>query len=165
MNDIIFTECNSIFCSDVDNFSFRQVINDFEFYPPHIRSYIVSSLYSSSIKKLFAQELYVSPSPSDLFVASLSELRDTGDIDALVRALNWQHNDISFLSSQLDGYERTLVKMDKLRQECARLRDSANKLRERNSALIQALKESNSPIPKSTTMKKKVRVKPPKPRL
>ena len=89
------------------------------------------------------------PQAKDLFIESLSRLCDDGDIDVLVRHLNWQHEVIAFLTSQLKSYESSLAKLDDLRVACARLRDQANRLRERNSALIKALRESSISIPKT----------------
>ena len=148
---------------NVGDLSLRQIVHDFDYYSEQQQRDILDALLHSSIRSAMSEVLLVSTKPDDLFVVSLSQLRDTGDIDCLVRALNWQHNDIAYLSHQLHGYERSLEKLDIYRKEVARLRDSANKLRERNSELIKALKESNIKIP--TTMKKKIRVKPPKPRL
>lgn len=88
------------------------------------------------------------PQSKDLFIEALSRLCDDGEIDVLVRHLNWQHEDIAFLTSQLKSYESSLAKLDDLRVACARLRDQANRLRERNSALIKALRESSIPLPK-----------------
>ena len=148
---------------DVGDLSLRQIVHDFDFYSDQQQRDILDALLHSSIRSAMSDVLLVSPDPKDLFVVALSQLRDSGDIDVLVRALNWQHNDIAFLSHQLQGYERSLSKLDTYRKECARLRDAANNLRDRNSELIKALTESNIKIP--IAMKKKIRVKPPKPRL
>ena len=148
----------------VEERSLGEIVHDYSYYDDSLRAFIVDILLSDPVlRKSLRDAFFDRPSPTDLFIISLAQLKDNGDIDSLVRALNWQHNDIAFLSSRLEGYERSLQKLDDLRREVARLRDDAVKLRERNSALIRALKDSNVSIPKS--MKKKVTVKPPKPRL
>lgn len=78
--------------------------------------------------------------PDDLFIKALAQLKDTGDIDVLVRHLSWQQNDIAFLSHQLKDYESTLVKLDKALSDVARLRDSCNRLRKRNGELLHTIR-------------------------
>lgn len=95
------------------------------------------------------------PDTRDLFVRALSELRDTGDIDCLVRALNWQHNDIAFLSHELSQFESSLAKLDKLRVQVARLKDANNTLKQRNIELMNALRSSNLKVPRSNEKKTK----------
>lgn len=78
--------------------------------------------------------------PDELFIKALAQLKDTGDIDVLVRHLSWQQNDIAFLSHQLKDYESTLVKLDKSLSDVARLRDSCNRLRKRNGELLHTIR-------------------------
>lgn len=96
----------------------------------------------------FKKRFFVQPNPKDIFILALTELRDTGDIDCLVRALNWQQNTIDALSFDVERFNRTLLQLDVYRQKCARLQHSITTLRQRNAELIKALKESNSSIPK-----------------
>lgn len=96
----------------------------------------------------FKNRLFVQPNPKDIFILALTELRDTGDIDCLVRALNWQQNTIDSLRHDVDHYHKTLLKLDVVRQECARLQHNLTVLRNRNSELVKALQESKVSIPK-----------------
>lgn len=102
-----------------------------------------------NIKEAFINRLFVKPDPKDIFILALTELRDTGDIDCLVRALNWQQNTIDSLRCDVDNYHKTLLKLDVLRQECSRLQHNLSVVRDRNAQLIKALKEHYCPIPKS----------------
>lgn len=107
--------------------------------------------YLISIPRLceaFKNRLFVQPNPKDIFILALTELRDTGDIDCLVRALNWQQNTIDSLRCDVDRYHSTLLKLDALRQECARLQHNLSVVRNRNAELIKALKECSCKIPK-----------------
>lgn len=134
---------NSIQKKIKDNFITITIFNDTV--SPEFAEEIVDYLVKiPCLCEAFKNRLFVRNDPKDLFILSLTELRDTGDIDCLVRALNWQHNDIAYLSHQLQYYERSLVKLDSYRKECARLKDLSNKLRERNSELIKALKDSHT---------------------
>ena len=108
----------------------RKEINDFV-------DFLLDTPFRDSIISKVRSLVLSRPSSRDLFVRSLSELADTGDIDTLVRHLNWQHNDIMHLTHELQGYERALVSLDKLRQKNARLHDEINKLRSRNSELVK----------------------------
>ena len=103
----------------------------------------------------FRSQISSVPDSRDLFVRALAELRDTGDIDCLVRALNWQHNDIAFLSHELSQFESSLAKLDKLRVQVARLKDANNTLKQRNIELINALRSSNLKVPRSNEKKTK----------
>ena len=151
---------------DLDELSFITILEDFKSYSDRDKSVIVDLIYNEpKFRDALRDKFFDAPSPRDLFVVSLANLRESGDIDVLIRALNWQHNDIAYLTSRLVGYERNLEQLDSLRIEVARLKDSANQLRERNSELIRALRESNTKIPKSMSSRKKIIVKPPKPRL
>ena len=87
-----------------------------------------------------------STKPADLFIESLAQLNDTGDIDVLVRHLSWQQQDISFLVSQLVSYERNLTKLDQSLQQIVKLKNDVKKLRASNAHLrkfISNLKSSN----------------------
>lgn len=87
-----------------------------------------------------------STKPADLFIESLAQLNDTGDIDVLVRHLSWQQQDISFLVSQLVSYERNLTKLDESLKQIVKLKNDVKKLRARNAELckfISILKSSN----------------------
>lgn len=103
----------------------------------------------AKIKAQIRSEITAFPDSRDLFVRALAELRDTGDIDCLVRALNWQHNDIAFLSHELAQFESSIAKLDKLRIQVARLKDANNTLKQRNIELINALRSSNLKIPRN----------------
>lgn len=114
--------------------------------------------FISSIPRLrdaFKRRFFVQPDPKDIFILALTELRDTGDIDCLIRALNWQQNTIDSLRCDLDSFHRTLTKLDTYRQEVARLKHTVNVVRTRNSELIAALKASSVPIPKSKSNENK----------
>lgn len=84
-----------------------------------------------------------STNAKDLFVESLAQLNDTGDIDVLVRYLSWQQHDISFLVSQLVSYERNLTKLDEALKLNVKLKNDIKRLRVRNaelSKLVSSLK-------------------------
>ena len=102
-----------------------------------------------TIMTAFKNRFFSQPDPKDIFILALTELRDTGDIDSLIRALNWQQNTINSLSCDLQGYHRSLSKLDTYRQEVARLKHRCNVLSQRNCELIQALRASCVKIPKS----------------
>lgn len=121
-----------------------QLLSDnFKYFTDDIQNEILSILLSSDyLLKSLMQRLMVHPlDPTDTFMISLSRMRDDGNLEHLVRALNWQHIDICNLKEQVVGYERSLKVTDKLRQETARLRDSVNKLRDRNGELMKQLKK------------------------
>ena len=90
------------------------------------------------------------PQPKDIFIHALSCLKDTGDIDVLVRALNWQQNDIAFLSDRLQSLDRSIKVADELRVKCARLQDTVNSLRERNAELVKYIKSFGYGTPKKS---------------
>lgn len=98
--------------------------------------------------KAFKNRLFVQPNPKDIFILALTELRDTGDIDCLVRALNWQQNTIDSLLFDVEHYRKCLLKLDDLRVECSRLQHNLSVVRSRNAELIKALKEQHCKIPK-----------------
>lgn len=151
-------------CFDDDRrprISLDDYVEDYSVLSPSDQLDFLKTIFSN--KKLvddIVKRVFPEASPKDLFVQSLANLRDTGDIDSLVRALNWQHNDISYLSHQLVHYESSLRKLDELRVTCARLRDSAEQLRKRNSELITALREANVKIPKSSKSNEKPKKNP-----
>ena len=122
--------------------SAHHLSDNFKYFNLDIQEEILSILLSSDLlRKSVMQRLLVQPlDPKDTFMVSLSRLRDDGDLQHLVRALNWQHMDICNLKEQLVGYERALKVTDKLRQDTARLRDNVNKLRDRNGELIKQIK-------------------------
>lgn len=130
-----------------------QLLSDnFKYFNLDIQEEILSILLSSDLLlKSVMQRLLVQPlDPTDTFMVSLSRMRDDGDIEHLVRALNWQHLDICNLKEQLVGYERALKVTDKLRQDTARLRDSVNKLRDRNGELMRTIHKLRSNGKKSS---------------
>lgn len=96
----------------------------------------------------FKKRLFVQPNPKDIFILALTELRDTGDIDCLVRALHWQQNTIDSLRYDVDHYHKSLLKLDALRIECSRLQHNLGVVRSRNAELIRALQEQHCKIPK-----------------
>lgn len=96
----------------------------------------------------FKRRLFVQPDPKDIFILALTELRDTGDIDCLIRSLNWQQNTINSLLCDVDALNRSLIQTDRLRQEVARLRHNIGVVRNRNSELLSALKSNGCTIPK-----------------
>lgn len=98
---------------------------------PLLRKYMIDFVNKNTPK---------SSTPDDLFIKALAQLKDSGDIDVLVRHLSWQQNDIAFLSHQLKDYESTLVKLDKALSDVARLRDSCNRLRKRNGELLHTIR-------------------------
>ena len=102
---------------------------------------IISCPYLVERLKEYSVFKPVEASPDDLFVIALFKLRDTGDIDSLVRSLNWQQNDIAFLSNELKTFERTLVKLDESLSKIAKLRDDSNKLRKRNASLLSTISQ------------------------
>lgn len=100
------------------------------------------------LRDAFKRRLFVQPDPKDIFILALTELRDTGDIDCLVRSLNWQQNTIDSLLCDVESLNRSLVQTDRLRQEVARLRHNIGVVRNRNSELLRSLKLNGCKIPK-----------------
>lgn len=107
----------------------------------HLLDLIATCPYLVNRLKDYSVFQPVEASPDDLFVIALSKLRDSGDIDCLVRSLNWQQNDIAFLSNELKTFERTLVKLDDSLRKIAKLRDDSNKLRKRNATLLATISQ------------------------
>lgn len=90
------------------------------------------------------------PQPKDIFIHALSCLKDSGDIDVLVRALNWQQHDIAFLSDRLQSLDRSIKVADDLRVKSARLQDTVNTLRDRNAELVKFIKSLGYGTPKKS---------------
>lgn len=144
----IFISCNEIY-SDGHSVLSRFDSDDFCDFDIELLVDIIlrHDLVNKAIRRRLLGE---KPQPKDIFIHSLSCLKDSGDIDVLVRALNWQQNDIAFLSDRLQSLDRSIKVADDLRVKSARLQDTVNTLRERNAELVKFIKSLGYGTPKKS---------------
>lgn len=103
---------------------------------------VLDKLLVGRLRKDIQSRLLVQPlDPRDHFMVSLSNLREDGDIEHLVRSLNWMDDDLRYYKRRVDLLEGEQKIADKLRVEVARLKDSNNALREKNAQLKEQLKQ------------------------
>lgn len=118
------------------------MINFYDDLPDDKKSLLIDRLLAGRLRQDIQERLLVHPlDPRDHFMVALSNLREDGDIEHLIRALNWMDDDIRLLSQEMSRLIGSDKAADKLRIEVARLKDSNNALREKNAQLREQLKQ------------------------